>query len=107
MVRRAADDVPDFLALHGRLLLLQLALLMCLVCASCGLGGMTLLNFVSNHDVIRLASVLKEPAHYTLATAALLLLPGMPAFYYGDEFGVEVCAGANVVFKVIAYSCRI
>jgi glycosidase len=52
--------------------------------------GLTLLNFLSNHDVIRLASVLDEPAHYTLATASLMLLPGIPCLYYGDEFGVEV-----------------
>ncbi len=51
---------------------------------------MPLLTFVSNHDVIRLASVLKKREHYTLAMAALLLLPGIPCFYYGDEFGVEV-----------------
>ena len=58
-----------------------------IVCAS---GGLTLLNFVSNHDVIRLASVLTKQEHYTLAIAMLLLLPGIPCFYYGDEFGVEV-----------------
>lgn len=52
--------------------------------------GLTLLNFLSNHDVIRLASVLDQPQHYTLATASLMLLPGIPCFYYGDEFGVEV-----------------
>lgn len=53
-------------------------------------GGLTLLNFVSNHDVIRLASVVKRPEHCVLATAALLLLHGIPCIYYGDEYGVEV-----------------
>jgi len=57
--------------------------------------GLTLLNFLSNHDVIRLASVLDEPAHYTLATASLMLLPGIPCLYYGDEFGVEGVPGTG------------
>eukprot|EP00873_Tetraselmis_striata_P008001 jgi/Tetstr1/428265/TSEL_018304.t1 len=58
--------------------------------------GLTLLNFLSNHDVIRLASVLDQPQHYTLATASLMLLPGIPCFYYGDEFGVEGVPGGGV-----------
>uniref|UniRef100_A0A061SEP4 Neopullulanase n=1 Tax=Tetraselmis sp. GSL018 TaxID=582737 RepID=A0A061SEP4_9CHLO len=58
--------------------------------------GMMLLNFVSNHDVIRLASVLTEPEHYTLAIAALLFLHGIPCLYYGDEYGVEGVPGEGV-----------
>ena len=70
---------------------------------------MPLLTFVSNHDVIRLASVLKKKEHYTLAMAALLLLPGIPCFYYGDEFGVEVRVAAVTISSsnnksIIAYA---
>jgi len=59
-------------------------------------GGMTLLNFVSNHDVIRLASVVKRPEHCILATAALLTLHGIPCIYYGDEYGVEGIPGQGI-----------
>lgn len=52
--------------------------------------GLTLLEFVGNHDVSRLASRLKIPEHFELAQAALLLgVGGMPCLYYGDEWGME------------------
>lgn len=43
------------------------------------------LNFISNHDVTRIASKLTEPRHLPLAHALLLLLPGIPSIYAGDE----------------------
>jgi len=52
-------------------------------------GGITLLNFLGNHDVARIASMLHEPGHYKLATAHMMLLPGVPCLYYGDELGME------------------
>lgn len=58
-----------------------------------GAGGMYrdlfLYNFVDNHDVNRLASQLNDPAHLKLAYVLLFTMPGIPAIYYGSEFGVE------------------
>ncbi|CAE8678386.1 unnamed protein product [Polarella glacialis] len=52
--------------------------------------GMTLLEFLGNHDVTRLFSKLKVKQHFELAQAALLLgIGGMPCLYYGDEYGME------------------
>lgn len=52
-------------------------------------NGLTLMNFLGNHDVARIASTLTEPRHYVHATATMMLLPGMPCLYYGDELGME------------------
>ena len=50
-------------------------------------GGFLPWTFVGNHDVTRIAS--QVGAHDALVAAALLAtLPGMPAVYYGDEFGL-------------------
>lgn len=51
--------------------------------------GLTLMNFLGNHDVARLASTLIEPKHFVHANATMMLLPGMPCLYYGDELGME------------------
>jgi glycosidase len=52
--------------------------------------GLSLLEFIGNHDVSRLASRLACPEHLELATAALLLgVGGMPCLYYGDELAME------------------
>ncbi|MET0695507.1 MAG: alpha-amylase family protein [Propionibacteriaceae bacterium] len=45
------------------------------------------LTFIGNHDVTRLASVLKDPDHLALAVAVLLFVGGVPSIYYGDEQG--------------------
>lgn len=45
------------------------------------------LNFVGNHDTTRIATKLTDPANLPLAVALLLLLPGVPAIYAGDEQG--------------------
>lgn len=44
-------------------------------------------TFIGNHDVTRIATKLTNPAHVPLATALLLLLPGIPSVYAGDEQG--------------------
>jgi cyclomaltodextrinase len=46
-------------------------------------------TFVGNHDVTRIASQLKNPAHLPLAVALLFTLPGIPSVYYGDEFALR------------------
>jgi glycosidase len=44
-------------------------------------------TFIGNHDVTRIASQLTDPADVPLATALLMLLPGIPSIYAGDEQG--------------------
>ena len=44
-------------------------------------------TFIGNHDVTRIATKLTDPRHVSLATALLLLLPGIPSIYAGDEQG--------------------
>jgi cyclomaltodextrinase len=44
-------------------------------------------TFIGNHDVTRIASRLQDPRHLPLAVALLLLAPGVPSIYYGDEQG--------------------
>ena len=45
------------------------------------------LNFVGNHDTTRIATKLTDPRNLPLAHALLMLLPGVPAIYAGDEQG--------------------
>lgn len=42
-------------------------------------------TFIGNHDVIRIATQLRDPRHLEIAIALLLLLPGIPSIYAGDE----------------------
>jgi len=48
-----------------------------------------LYNFVDNHDVDRVASKLKNPAHLYPLYLLLFTMPGIPSIYYGSEWGVE------------------
>ena len=45
-------------------------------------------NFVDNHDVNRLASVLKNPEHLKNVYTLLFTMPGAPSIYYGSEWGL-------------------
>lgn len=49
--------------------------------------GKHLLSFLDNHDVERIASILREPRHLPLAYGLLFGMPGVPALYYGSEWG--------------------
>ena len=49
--------------------------------------GAHLLNFVDNHDVTRVASILKEARHLPLIYALMIGMPGIPCLYYGSEWG--------------------
>ena len=51
--------------------------------------GKHLLNFVDNHDVTRVASILENKEHLPLIYALLFAMPGMPCVYYGSEWGAE------------------
>lgn len=50
--------------------------------------GLHLFNFVDNHDVSRIASVLNNPKHLPLIYAMLFSMPGIPCVYYASEWGV-------------------
>ncbi len=51
--------------------------------------GKHLLNFVDNHDVTRIASMLTNPKHLPLIYGVLFGMPGIPCIYYGSEWGAE------------------
>ena len=51
--------------------------------------GKHLLNFVDNHDVSRIASVLKNKRHMLLIYGLMYAMPGIPCIYYGSEWGTE------------------
>ena len=45
-------------------------------------------TFIGNHDVTRIATQLRDERHLPLAVALLMLLPGIPSVYAGDELGL-------------------
>ena len=51
--------------------------------------GLKLYNFVDNHDVERIASMLSNKEHLRPAYGVLFGMPGVPAVYYGSEWGIE------------------
>ena len=51
--------------------------------------GKHLLSFLDNHDVTRIASMLGEPRHILPAYGILFGMPGVPALYYGSEWGIQ------------------
>ncbi|MCR5000031.1 MAG: cyclomaltodextrinase [Lachnospiraceae bacterium] len=53
----------------------------------CLYRGYHLLSFVDNHDVSRIASILKDPALVRIAYAIMFGMPGIPQVYYGSEWG--------------------
>lgn len=55
----------------------------------CIYRGKHLMTFVDNHDVTRIASILKVKEHLPLTYAVLLGMPGIPCIYYGSEWGAE------------------
>jgi len=52
-------------------------------------GHIKLYNFCDNHDVERIATKLRNKAHYLPVHVLLYTLPGIPSVYYGSEFGIE------------------
>lgn len=51
--------------------------------------GMHLLTFADNHDVTRVASILKDKRHLPLLYTMLFTMPGIPCIYYGSEWGIS------------------
>ncbi len=54
----------------------------------CIYRGKHLLTFADNHDVTRIASILRDQARLPLVWVLLLTEPGIPTIYYGSEWGV-------------------
>ncbi|WP_187262892.1 alpha-amylase family glycosyl hydrolase [Pontibacter beigongshangensis] len=50
---------------------------------------LSLYNFADNHDVNRIASTLRNPAHLYPLHALLFTMPGIPSVYYGSEWGIS------------------
>lgn len=46
-------------------------------------------NFLDNHDVSRIASILNDKQNLKLLYTLLYLIPGIPSIYYGSEFAIE------------------
>ena len=46
-------------------------------------------NFVDNHDVNRIASMLREKEHLNNVHTILYTMPGVPSLYYGSEWGIK------------------
>ena len=53
----------------------------------CLYRGKHLMNFVDNHDVTRIASILTNKKHLPLTYGLLMAMPGIPCIYYGSEWG--------------------
>lgn len=51
--------------------------------------GIDLYTFVDNHDVNRVASVLKDGNHLFPLYTLLFSCPGIPSIYYGSEWGLR------------------
>lgn len=54
----------------------------------CLYRGKPLLNFLDNHDVTRIATILQNPDHLRPAWGLLFGMPGVPSVYYGSEWGL-------------------
>ncbi len=57
--------------------------------------GFKLNNFADNHDVTRIASILKDTQHLVPALIILMTMPGVPAIYYGGEWGFTGTKGGH------------
>ena len=55
----------------------------------CLYTGKHLLNFVDNHDVTRVATILTDKNCLRPLYGLLFGMPGVPAVYYGSEWGVQ------------------
>ena len=55
----------------------------------CLYRGKNLYTFVDNHDVSRIATMLRTKEHLPLIYSLLFTMPGIPSVYYGSEYGME------------------
>lgn len=52
-------------------------------------GNIYMYNFLDNHDVARLMSVLRNPEHAECCYTMMYGMYGVPSVYYGSEFGIR------------------
>lgn len=52
-------------------------------------NGIFTYNFVDNHDVTRIHSILRDKRHISNVYTLLFTMPGIPSVYYGSEFGID------------------
>ena len=52
-------------------------------------SGKYLYNFVDNHDVNRIATLLNDKENIYPTYTLLFTMPGIPSIYYGSEWGIE------------------
>ncbi len=57
--------------------------------------GLPLYNFADNHDVSRVASLVKDPAQLLPLYSILFTMPGVPSVYYGSEWGIQATKDAT------------
>ncbi|MBQ4526581.1 MAG: alpha-amylase [Clostridia bacterium] len=57
--------------------------------SGCNPMKLHLYNFVDNHDVDRIYTKLINKKHFVPVHILLYTLPGIPAIYYGSEYGIE------------------
>lgn len=55
----------------------------------CLYRGKHLYTFVDNHDVTRVATILKTKEHLPLIYTLMFMMPGIPSVYYGSEYAIE------------------
>lgn len=55
----------------------------------CLYRGKNLYSFVDNHDVSRIATMLKVKEHLNPIYSLLFTMPGIPSVYYGSEYAIE------------------
>ena len=51
--------------------------------------NLTLYNFVDNHDVNRISTIINNKNYLKNIYTLLFTIPGIPSIYYGSEWGVE------------------
>lgn len=52
-------------------------------------SNLPLYNFIDNHDVSRISTILENKNLIKHAFALLMTMPGIPSIYYGSEWGIE------------------
>ena len=58
-------------------------------------GNLYMYNFLDNHDVARLMSVLRNPEHAECCYTMMYGMYGVPSVYYGSEFGIYGAKGQD------------
>lgn len=58
--------------------------------------NLCLYNFVDNHDVNRIGSLLKTKKNLKNVYALAFFMPGVPSIYYGSEWGIKGKRGTGV-----------